>query len=192
MADESTMFLTMNLLMALSFGTMMAEDSHRTRFTCTFRIAFVRSTAGTTSCSTVSTRSSSYRSIRSSGCRAAFVSPLLPPPGSCFSSSSFFFSFPRSFFFLVRCRVCFLFPPPSSIPSSLPRVPIGCTYVSSTMFVPSVVAAFLRHGGRVVAAHHPHPMWLTQKRRDALTPVGIGCAFGRGSFSLDTQTWIEK
>ena len=34
MAEASTMFLTINLLMALSFGTSMAEDSQRTRRTC--------------------------------------------------------------------------------------------------------------------------------------------------------------
>ena len=177
MADESTMFLTMNLLMALSFGTMMAEDSHRTRFTCTFRIAIVRSTVGTMSCSTVSIRSMSYRSIRSSGCRAACVSHLFPPPGSCFASSSFFFFFHSiaSFFFFSRSTSCVSCSYAPSILSSLSPVPLVCTYVSSSMFVPSVVAAFLRHGGRVVAAHHPHQMCLTQKRRVSYPVVDRMC-----------------
>mmetsp|Transcript_2286 Transcript_2286/g.15207 ORF Transcript_2286/g.15207 Transcript_2286/m.15207 type:complete len:212 (+) Transcript_2286:557-1192(+) len=124
MADESTMFLTMNLLMALSFGTMMAEDSHRTRFTCTFRFAIVRRLSAQDRSFTVSVRSAffgTFRSISRWGCRAsdAVVSShhFLP------WDRLFSFCYP-SFSCLVSCyvspRSCDHHVPPSSDPRTCP------------------------------------------------------------------------
>ena len=107
--------------------------------------------------------------------------PLASPISShhqAFASVRRFFFFHSIAFFFSRSlsRVCLVSPSFVHTFLSLSPVPIGCTYVSSTMFVPSVVAAFLRHDGRVVAAHHPNLLGLTQKRRDALTQSWIGCA----------------